>query len=164
MTRPFLLLPLLLCYADAASPLPSMQAFLDQHCTECHDSDVKKGGLDLTGLMWKPDDKGTFDEWVKVFDRVTKNEMPPVKKPRPDGGAKGSFLTVLEQALHDHQSKQQTEAGRTVLRRLNRNEYENTVRDLLGINTALVGILPEDTPIHGFDTVADGLRLSQLQM
>ncbi len=141
-----------------------MSAFLDQHCTECHDGDVKKAGLDLTELSWKPDDRKTFEEWVKVFDRVTKNEMPPAKKPRPESGAKGSFLSVLEQALYDEQKAQQTTTGRTVLRRLNRNEYENTVRDLLGINTALAGILPEDTPMHGFDTVAEGLRFSQLQM
>lgn len=141
-----------------------MSAFLDQHCTECHDGEVKKAGLDLTALNWKPEDKRTFDQWVKVFDRVTKNEMPPAKKPRPEAGAKGSFLAALEQALHDSQTTQQTATGRTVLRRLNRNEYENTVRDLLSINTPLAGILPEDTPMHGFDTVAEGLRFSQLQM
>ena len=141
-----------------------MSAFLDQHCTECHDGDVKKAGLDLTALKWQPEDKQTFDEWVKVFDRVTKNEMPPATKPRPESGAKGSFLSVLERALHDEIKAQQTRTGRTVLRRLNRNEYENTVRDLLGINTPLAGILPEDTPMHGFDTVAEGLRFSQLQM
>ena len=91
-----------------------MSAFLDQHCTECHDGDVKKAGLDLTELSWKPDDRKTFEEWVKVFDRVTKNEMPPAKKPRPESGAKGSFLSVLEQALYDEQKAQQTTTGRTV--------------------------------------------------
>ncbi|HBE66603.1 MAG TPA: hypothetical protein DDW52_00505, partial [Planctomycetaceae bacterium] len=58
----------------------------------------------------------------------------------------------------------ETVSGRTVLRRLNRREYENTVRDLLHIDADLRNLLPEDTPMHGFDTVANGLRFSQLQI
>ena len=54
--------------------------------------------------------------------------------------------------------------GRAILRRLNRVEYERTVQDLLGISTPLAGLLPADTPMYGFDTVAEGLRLSTLQM
>ncbi|MDZ4287361.1 MAG: c-type cytochrome domain-containing protein, partial [Prosthecobacter sp.] len=57
--------------------------FLDSHCVECHDAEVKKGGLNLTALPWKLDDRESFDRWVKVFDRVRKGEMPPAKKPRP---------------------------------------------------------------------------------
>lgn len=143
---------------------PAVTEFFDRHCTECHDSDVKKGGLDLSALKWKPDDRATFDEWVKVYDRVAKGEMPPAKKERPEAGAQKKFLAAVGQPLHDAQAKQQATAGRTILRRLNRNEYENTVQDLLGISTPLAGILPEDTPMHGFDTVAEGLRFSQLQM
>jgi len=157
-----LYLPLL---ANAASPLPSLSGFIDQHCVECHDSDVKKGGLDITSLTWKPEERKNFDEWVKIFDRVSKGDMPPAKKKeRPEPAQQQTFLAALEQPLHDYQSQQQGQSGRTILRRLNRIEYERTLHDLLGITTPLIGILPEDTPMHGFDTVAEGLRFSQLQM
>lgn len=143
---------------------PAVSPFLDRHCTECHDSEVKKGGLDLTNLAWKPENRANFDEWVKVHDRVAKGEMPPAKKERPNDEARKGFLSALAQPLHDTQAKQQSESGRTILRRLNRHEYERTIHDLLGISTPLADILPEDTIMHGFDTVAEGLRFSQLQM
>lgn len=150
--------------AACAAPLPQISPFLEQHCTECHDGEVKKGGLDLTGLAFKPEERKNFDAWVKVYDRVSQGEMPPVKKPRPEPGAAKSFLAALKTPLHDYETAQQKENGRTVLRRLNRTEYENTVHDLLGISLPLKHILPEDTPLHGFDTVAEGLRFSQLQI
>jgi mono/diheme cytochrome c family protein len=138
--------------------------FLEAHCTDCHDAADKKGGLDLTAMKWEPVKRENFDEWVKVVDRVRSGEMPPKKKPRPDAAALKNFVNTLDNALHDFDAKREAANGRTVLRRLNRMEYENAMHDLLGITTPLAGILPEDTPMHGFDTVAEGLRFSQLQM
>jgi hypothetical protein len=150
--------------AVCAEPLPSVTPFLKQHCTECHDGEVKKGGLDLTALSFKPEDRKNFDHWVKLYDRVNKGEMPPAKKTQPDAAALKTFLAALKAPLSDYEVAQQATNGRTVLRRLNRAEYENTVHDLLGIALPLKHILPEDTPLHGFDTVAEGLRFSQLQI
>ena len=148
----------------SAAPLPPVTPFLERYCTECHDGDVKKGGLDLTALSFKPEDLQNFDRWVKLYDRVSKGEMPPAKKPRPEAAALQTFKSALKTPLRDHELVQQSKNGRTVLRRLNRTEYENTVHDLLGISLPLKHILPEDTPLHGFDTVAEGLRFSQLQI
>ena len=155
---------LILATTASAAPLPPVTSFLEQHCTECHDGDVKKGGLDLTALSFKPEDRRNFDRWVKVYDRVSKGEMPPAKKPRPEAAALQGFQTALKAPLRGYELAQQAKNGRTVLRRLNRTEYENTVHDLLGISLPLKHILPEDTPLHGFDTVAEGLRFSQLQI
>ncbi|MBL9144881.1 MAG: DUF1592 domain-containing protein [Verrucomicrobiaceae bacterium] len=138
--------------------------FLDKHCTECHDSEVKKGGLDLTSLKFDLNDPALFEKWVKVHHSVEDGEMPPKRKPRPDTRLTDAFLDVLDEQLRETSATQQKAAGRTQARRLNRIEYENTVRDLLQIDTPLAGLLPEDTPMHGFDTVAEGLRFSQLQI
>ncbi|MCF7787582.1 MAG: DUF1592 domain-containing protein [Prosthecobacter sp.] len=162
MTRFFVLF--ILASAASAATLPPVTPFLEKHCTECHDGDVKKGGLDLTALAFKPEDRKNFDLWVKVYDRVNKGEMPPAKKPRPEAAALQSFQAALKTPLRGYELAEQTKNGRTVLRRLNRTEYENTVHDLLGISLPLKHILPEDTPLHGFDTVAEGLRFSQLQI
>lgn len=143
---------------------PPTTAFLDEYCVDCHDSDAKKGGLDLTATEWNPTQRDSFDTWVKVVDVLTKGEMPPKKKARPETAATQRFVASLSKELRAMDARRQAESGRAVLRRLNRVEYERTVQDLLGIPTELASLLPADTPMHGFDTVAEGLRLSTLQM
>jgi hypothetical protein len=152
------------CLLHAAPPKPGVDGFFDHNCTECHDADVKKGGLDLTAISWNPETRENFDLWVKIHDRVNKGEMPPKKSEQPEAKAVAEFLSSVSKPLRNVSSTQQATTGRTVLRRLNRNEYERTVQDLLGIDILLANLLPEDTPAHGFDTVAEGLRISQLQL
>jgi hypothetical protein len=159
------LLPFLLfCAPIARAALPATNEYLDQYCADCHDTETKKGGLDLTTLPWDLGERKNFDVWVKCFDLVAKGEMPPKKKARPEAKAQEAFLASIGNDLRAYQGQRQAETGRTVLRRLNRNEYERTMHDLLGITTSLARLLPEETPAHGFDTVAEGLRLSQLQI
>lgn len=140
------------------------RAFLDGQCYSCHDSESKKGGLALDKLKFDFDDPKNFDQWLRVFDRVDKGEMPPPNKPQPSAHDKAANLAYLKARLLDYSHQKQAATGRTILRRLNRVEYENTMHDLLGIDTRLQESLPEDTPQGGFDTVADGLRLSQLHI
>lgn len=155
----------LLTLAGAAEPAPNgVDAFIENHCVECHDSDVKKGGLDLTALTFDLADRTHFDTWVKVHDAVADGEMPPKKKPRPEANTAADFVATLDKSLHETSATLQNTQGRTLARRLNRIEYENTVQELLKIDLPLAGLLPEDTPMHGFDTVAEGLRFSQLQI
>ena len=145
-------------------PAPDTKAYFEQHCLECHDTETKKGGIDLETMPWQPGDHANFDRWVKVYDVVKKGEMPPKKQERPPEEATKAFLVHLSTPLTAYEQQKVTAGGRTGLRRLNRMEYERTVQDLLGIDLPLVVMLPADTPLHGFDTVAEGLRLSTLQM
>lgn len=159
------LLAFLLGGAGAHAGLtPAATAFLEDNCTDCHDAASKKGGLDLTALKLDASKRESFEAWVKVFDAVDRGVMPPKKKPRPEAGATKGFLANIGQDLRSADSARQSKSGRAVLRRLNRVEYEETIHDLLGINVPLASLLPADTPMHGFDTVAEGLRLSTLQM
>ena len=159
-------LPLLfsILLAPIASAAMAPSEFIEQYCADCHDADEKKGGLDLASLPWDLEKRSNFDEWVKVVDLVAKGEMPPKKKARPDAGAAHAFLAGIGGELRAFDGQRQALTGRAVLRRLNRVEYERTMQDLLGISTPLAALLPADTPMHGFDTVAEGLRLSTLQM
>jgi len=166
-----ILFPLLLIAAVSGvfcSPChaaPQMAEFFSNHCMDCHDADAKKGGLDLEALKWEPDDKANFEKWVKIFDFVQKDEMPPKKRTvRPVPDEVKIFLGGLGKELTVADTKRESENGRTVLRRLNRVEYERTLQDLLGISTPLAVMLPNDTSTQGFDTVAEGLRLSTLQI
>lgn len=153
--------------AQGAKPNVSekqFRTFLDQQCLACHDTETKKGGLALDKLAFDLEDAKNFDQWLRVFDRVDKGEMPPPNKPQPAAHHRAAHLDYLRTRLLAFSHQKQAAEGRTVLRRLNRVEYENTLHDLLGIDVRLQESLPEDTPLHGFDTVADGLRLSQLHI
>jgi len=140
------------------------QSFFDSQCVVCHDADAKKGGLDLTEFSWKPNDPKIFDRWAKVFDYVENEKMPPPTEKRPDPAVRGEFLKLLRNELHAANLARQRADGRVVLRRLNRVEYENTLQDLLAIDLPLQHFLPEDASSHGFDNVAESLRLSMLHM
>jgi Protein of unknown function (DUF1592)/Protein of unknown function (DUF1588)/Protein of unknown function (DUF1587)/Protein of unknown function (DUF1585)/Protein of unknown function (DUF1595) len=141
------------------------RSFFDSHCVTCHDDVAKKAGLDLTDLSSKPLDSRSFDRWVKVFDFVETERMPPPRADkRPDATSRGEFLDLLRADLKAANQKRQQSEGRVVLRRLNRAEYENTLHDLLAIDLPLQHYLPEDASSHGFDNVAEGLRLSMLHM
>ncbi len=162
---------LILCHAwqpvMAQPPQDSFSAvdgFVKRYCYDCHSGDPSEGGLDLEVLSRDYSQQETFDQWVRVFDRIAQQEMPPQDVEQLSGATRQQLLRVLGELLRSHERQQEQLSGRTVLRRLNRNEYENTVRDLLHINVNLRDLLPEDTPLHGFDTVAEGLRFSQLQI
>jgi hypothetical protein len=144
--------------ASAVVP-PQIHAFVEQWCVDCHDADSHKGGLNLDGLDFTAQPEAHAN-WVRVFDRVLSGEMPPPKKPRADEGAKRAFLTTLGGGL----VQQHTAMKGTVMRRLNRVEYENTLRDLLGVRTELAELLPEDGKAHGFDNVGEALDLSAVQL
>src|SRR5439155_11241100 len=73
--------------------------FLERYCVECHDTQTKKGGLDLTELPFEPNNLTNFNKWVLINDRVTKSEMPPKKKERPERGESDSFIKSLSAAL-----------------------------------------------------------------
>ncbi|MCX7415032.1 MAG: DUF1592 domain-containing protein [Planctomycetia bacterium] len=142
----------------------AFRGFIRAQCYACHDTENKEAGLALDTLDANFDDKATFDKWTHVFDRMRSGEMPPPEEPRPDAKELTAHLDTLSKALYSQNLKEQTTQGRTILRRLNRVEYQNSVHELLGIETPIMQILPQDMPQHGFDTVADGLRLSQLHM
>lgn len=135
-------------------------AFLEGHCVECHDADVKKGGLDLSSLAFD----AKHPVWIKVFERVRDGEMPPKKKPQPEKNEKDIFLAALKEPLLEADKADIAANGRVRSRRLTRVEYEHTMHDLLGIDIPLKTLLPEDRASHGFETVADGQQLSHHQL
>jgi mono/diheme cytochrome c family protein len=145
---------------SAELPQPT-SAFLDQHCAECHDADVKKGGLDLGALKFELANADAFLGWQKVFERVRDGEMPPKKKPQPEKADADKFLASLKPALVKADTADIAANGRVRSRRLTRTEYENTMHDLLGIDMPLKVLLPEDRASYGFETVAAGQQLSQ---
>lgn len=159
---------LLLTILPALAPAATRpgEAFLEQHCYDCHDADSKKGGLDLTALPFYPDDPKNLATWVKVYDRTHDDEMPPrKKKERPEPAARDTFLQSLADPLRTADASRTQREGRATQRRLNRYEYENTLRDLLGIPwLQLKDMLPEDGEAYRFNKIGDALDVSHVQM
>jgi hypothetical protein len=145
-----------------AQPEAQIRKFATQHCVECHGPDVQRARLRLDNLSMT--DKDAAAMWVKVFDRVTKGEMPPKKSEQPPEKEAATFLAGLQKHLHDSSLARQQAEGRVVLRRLNRTEYETTLRDLLGTNADLKEMLPDDNSAAGFDNVSAVLDVSSAHL
>lgn len=140
-------------------------AFFAKHCVDCHDGRVKKGGLDLSALKDDLANPENFARWVKVHDRIESGEMPPKKAERPPAAETKATLEALRTKLTTAERTRLAGEGRTGLRRLTRVEYENTIRDLLGLTgIALAGELPGDGTAHGFDNNSDALDISHVNL
>lgn len=153
--------------ADARQPRAAtdVRAFLETNCLACHDSRTKKGNLDLTAL--KPDyaDAQSFATWVKVHDRVRDGEMPPKAMPQPDAAARTGFLKALAEPMVKADEARIRREGRATWRRMNRYEYENTLRDLLGAPWLQIKeLLPEDGEAHRFNKTGEALGVSHVQI
>ncbi len=135
--------------------------FLEAHCFDCHGEGAAKGGLDLEKLGHDLSDPAVFAKWERLFDRVALGEMPPAKVTnRP----KARELEAFQAALGPRLVQAHAAAKGTVLRRLNRREYENTMNDLFGTSLELEDMLPEDGRSHEFDNVGDALGISMQHM
>ncbi len=127
------LLPAAGLAAEADSFLAEFRKFAGQHCVGCHGPQVQTRKLRLDQLALSLDDRDVAATWVKVLTRMSKGDMPPKGKPRPPEQAASDTLAKLQGQLHAASLSRQQREGRVVLRRLNRVEYETTLRDLLAI-------------------------------
>ncbi|HEX5106037.1 MAG TPA: DUF1592 domain-containing protein, partial [Pirellulaceae bacterium] len=119
-----------------------------------------EGGLELKTLGTDLDDQALFAKWERIHDRVLAGEMPPALADVPPPADRAAFLKSLAEPLAAAHMRRKA----TVLRRLNRREYENTLNDLFGTNLKLAELLPEDGRSHEFDNVGEALGISLVQM
>ena len=150
--------------AEGSTPLPQpILAFLNQYCFECHDGLSTEGDLDLTAVDFDLNDPQKFSTWATVFDRVEAGEMPPEKEERPDADSMKAFLDHLSGSFSNIELELRKENGRAEMRRMNRSEYENTLRDLLALPALDIAKgLPAEGSAHGFDKSADALDFSHI--
>jgi hypothetical protein len=152
-----------LAFLQAAPPSTASQhALVDQYCSACHNNQLKSGAVSLTKLdLAHPDQSAELAE--KAIRKVRTGLMPPAGMPRPDQTAVNAFATSLEMEI-DRASAAHPNPGRPSLHRLNRFEYANSVRDLLGLEIDPASFLPPDESSHGFDNMAEVLNLSPTLM
>jgi hypothetical protein len=138
--------------------------FLDRHCQECHSGEKPKGDWRLDVLALDFGVKTNRERWQRVREKLEAGEMPPKAKPRPPEQEVLALTDWITGRVAAADTARRATQGRVVLRRLNRIEYENTVRDLLGVDTNLKDMLPFDTAADGFDNVGDALHTSSFLM
>ncbi len=139
-------------------------SFIEKHCADCHDETTKKGDFRVDLLGKNLTDSASHKAWSRVLARVESGEMPPPKKERPAEEDILAALGALKSAFHKDALANYGETGRVRVRRLNRLEYENTVRDLLGIDTPLRDLLPEDDLRDGFSNQTAALSISPVHI
>ena len=138
------------------SELPEqVDNFLGNYCLDCHDADTRKGevSLDLLEIDWT--DPHSAKTWGKVFEVLQSGEMPPEKKKQPSDKEVHGISSWLSQVLLENDKP-----GGTVLRRLGKEEYENSVSSLLKIPFTVPRSFPTDFVSHGFDNHGEELVLS----
>lgn len=139
--------------------LRTVQPFLREFCVSCHGPDVTKGSLRLDQPDTDLSQPSNHERWRQILNRVRSGEMPPPGNAQPSKLQITAFLKALATNL-DSAAIANRNDGRVILRRLNRTEYENTVRDLFDIDVSVRDMLPEDTISHDFDNVGMALNVS----
>jgi hypothetical protein len=136
-----------------------VEPILADHCYGCHGEGMKKGGLALDELTG--DNPEHRELWWKVLKNVRAGIMPPPDKPRPSNTEIQTLADWIKRGAFGLEPAD-PDPGRVTLRRLNRVEYRNTIRDLMGIDFNAEEEFPPDDTGYGFDTIGDVLTVSPL--
>ena len=147
---------------DAVRAAEPFEAFLETHCIRCHGPEKEKGDLRIDQLS--RDFKLGVDShhWAESIEKVNRGEMPPKKEKKPTQAEMAVFVTSLDARLKEGRAARMAARPVVTHYRLSRQEYQNTVYDLLGVryDPAKPGELNEDTLWHGFERIGSELSLS----
>lgn len=140
----------------------SIEPFFETHCYDCHDAVTAKGDLNLEELTRSIADSADALNWQDILDKLNAGEMPPEDKPQPSKDELAKVVGDLTESLQSAQQLLRDSGGEIALRRLNRREYEATVKELLGIRI-MAEQLPAD-PGGRFDTIGQNQSLTSIDL
>jgi hypothetical protein len=151
--------------ADAHAFEQTVKPFIKSNCLTCHSARRKKGDLNLEQYQSIEAVTEDADRWEEVIRKLRAGEMPPEEEePRPEPAQVAKVTGLVAQAIARADAARGPMPGRVTARRLNRTEYNNTVRDLLGVDLRLADGFPQDDSGYGFDNIGDVLSLSPVLM
>ena len=138
-----------------AASLTEHRAMLDRYCVTCHNQKAKTANItfDTMDLAQVGKDAAV---WERAVRKLRGGMMPPPGMPRPDLASVNSFVTFLETSL-DQATLASPNPGTVALHRLNRAEYANAMKDVLGLDVDAAALLPRDDISNGFDNIASAL-------
>jgi len=135
---------------------------LEKHCADCHSGELAEAEFRVDTLPLTIEDNLSAARWQKVLNALNSGEMPPPEEAPIDKAQKADFLDHLANTMVDARRVLSDQGGSITMRRLNRREYGNTLRELLGVEIN-VNDLPSDTGTGSFDTVGSSLYMSSTQ-
>lgn len=138
--------------------------FLEKHCLMCHSGKEPKAELSLEAYRDGPSVVRQRKVWDTVLRMIATGEMPPKERPRPTVAEAEAFADHVRSVFDFADKNAKPDPGRVTMRRLNRVEYKNTIRDLVGVDFDPTEDFPSDDIGHGFDNIGDVLTLSPVLM
>jgi hypothetical protein len=138
--------------------------YLNKHCVQCHGPKKKNAQLTLHTYTDAASILKDRRKWQTLLRMVHEGEMPPEKQPRPDLKDTDAFLKAVTDLFALADAKGPRDPGRVTMRRLNRAEYNNTIRDLVGVDFKPAADFPADDVGYGFDNIGDVLSVSPVLM
>ncbi len=133
--------------------------FFTRYCGNCHTGNEPMGELKLDDYLARADIVADRETWEKTSKKLHSREMPPEEEPQPEAGERDKVLAWIDGRLAQFDCGQERDPGRVTIRRLNRNEYNNTIRDLLGVDFHPADDFPSDDVGYGFDNIGDVLSM-----
>lgn len=140
----------------------SIQPLLERYCVKCHGPNVARAKLRLDLLPAEFADPTVKSKWAEVVNALNGHQMPPPAEPQPSSADAGRVTDWISNELARAEIAKRT--AHVVLRRLNRAEYNNTIRDLVGVDYHPADIFPEDPSAGGFDNIGQALTVSPLHV
>lgn len=156
-------LPTSLFAADESAFIRDIEPFLVDYCFDCHGDGADKGGISLDDYASLKDHFTDHELWERVWHNLRAELMPPSDKSQPSVEETAKLTAWIEREIFKLDPKN-PDPGRVTLRRLNREEYRYSIKDLLGVDFDVEDNFPPDDTGYGFDTIGDVLSLSPLLM
>lgn len=141
----------------------AIEPLLVTHCYDCHGDGMDRGDFAMDDFESVSDHLKNFDVWYEIWKNVRSNLMPPADKPQLKSEEKAALLSFIESSVFKI-DRANPDPGRVTIRRLNREEYRHSIKDLLKHDFKVEDILPTDDTGYGFDTIGDVLSISPLLM
>jgi hypothetical protein len=134
--------------------------FVQKNCAGCHNNKTASGDINLAPLRAAASFDADREVWERAVSKLKTGQMPPPPLPRPASAETNAVIRYLEEEFARQDRTAKPDPGRVTARRLNRTEYNQTIRDLLGVDIRPADDFPSDESAYGFDNIADALTLS----
>ena len=145
----------------AADFKKNIQPVLEEYCYDCHGGGEKRGGVALDAFNSTTNFADSRDVWWRVLKNLRAGLMPPAQKAQPAQAQKDLLARWIKDDVFEI-NPLNPDPGLVTIRRLNRVEYQNTIRDLLGVDFDARGEFPPDDTGHGFDNIGEVLTISPM--
>jgi Protein of unknown function (DUF1592)/Protein of unknown function (DUF1588)/Protein of unknown function (DUF1585)/Protein of unknown function (DUF1587)/Protein of unknown function (DUF1595)/Planctomycete cytochrome C len=141
-----------------------VKPFVEENCLTCHNDKKKRGGFSLEKYETHESMVEDADKWEEVVRKLQSGEMPPEDEPQPDKAQVKAVTQWVDREITKAEKAMSVDPGRVTTRRLNRTEYNNSIRDLLAVDIRPADEFPQDDSGYGFDNIGDVLSLPPVLM